>query len=102
MTTTVDGFVITEEDTSQEEAALKMAASGIVDIHTFWTKIRAFTLPLNISPAGKSLMRCPCGIELMSRSCHTPFFPPRVETPFNTHETLYRPSETCPLGCIAI
>jgi hypothetical protein len=53
MTKTVDGFVITEEDTSQEEAALKMAASGLVDIHRFWAKIREFNLPLHMSPEGK-------------------------------------------------
>lgn len=53
MKSTVDGFVITEEDTSQEEAALKMAASGLVDINQFWTRIKEFKLPLEISPQGK-------------------------------------------------
>ena len=53
MTKTVDGFMITEEDTSQEEAALKMAASGIVDIHQFWQRVKDFKLPLDISPDGK-------------------------------------------------
>jgi hypothetical protein len=53
MKSTVDAFVITEEDTSQEEAALKMAASGIVDIKQFWTRIKEFKLPLDISPEGR-------------------------------------------------
>jgi hypothetical protein len=52
MKTTVDGFVITEEDTSQEEAALKMAASGLVDIHQFWARVKEFKLSLDISPEG--------------------------------------------------
>jgi hypothetical protein len=55
MKTTVDSFVITEEDTSQEEAALKMAASGIVDINQFWQRIKEFKIPLDISPEGKRI-----------------------------------------------
>jgi hypothetical protein len=74
MKTTVDNFVITEEDTSQEEAALKMAASGIVDINQFWTRVKEFKLPLDISPEGK--LSCPCSrsLELMNRSCDITFF----------------------------
>jgi len=62
MTKTVEGFVITEEDTSQEEAALKMAASGLVDIHRFWAKIRESSLPLDMSTEGELQGSSPRGI----------------------------------------
>jgi len=68
MKTTVDSFVITEEDTSQEEAALKMAASGVVDINQFWQRIKEFKLPLDISPEGKlcaSHFECKANIQNM-------------------------------------
>ena len=75
MKTTIDSYVITEEDTSQEEAALKMAASGLVDIHQFWTKIREFKLPLDISPEGKPAS-CLVRIELTTRTRYTSIFTP--------------------------
>jgi len=75
MKTTVDSFVITEEDTSQEEAALKMAASGLVDINQFWTRIKEFKLPLDISPDGK-LCASHLSTKLMFRTCDITFFPP--------------------------
>jgi hypothetical protein len=76
MKTTVDNFVITEEDTSQEEAALKMAASGIVDIHQFWQRIKEFQLPLDISPEGQLLIPCSRSLELTYRTRDITFFPP--------------------------
>jgi hypothetical protein len=51
--TTVDGFVITEEDISQEEPALKMAASGLMDIQQFWNRISQTALPIGMSPQGQ-------------------------------------------------
>ena len=73
MTKTVDGFVITEEDTNQEEAALKMAASGLVDIHRFWAKIRESSLPLDMSTEGKISSR---GSMLTDRPCDSTLTPP--------------------------
>jgi hypothetical protein len=88
MTKTVDGFVITEEDTSQEEAALKMAASGLVDIHRLWAKIREFNLPLHMSPEGKLKSSRSC--KLTCRPRDSTFFPPRDETPHHHNSTMYR------------
>jgi hypothetical protein len=76
MKTTVDNFVITEEDTSQEEAALKMAASGIVDINQFWQRIKEFKLPLDISPEGRLSIPCSRSLELTDRTCDITLFPP--------------------------
>jgi hypothetical protein len=76
MKTTVDSFVITEEDTSQEEAALKMAASGIVDINQFWQRIKEFKIPLDISPEGKLSDPCNRSLELMSRTRDITLFTP--------------------------
>ena len=101
MKTTVDGFVITEEDTSQEEAALKMAASGIVDINQFWQRIKEVELPLDISPEGKL---CTSGrySELMNRTCDITLFPPRIENHQHHYSPLYRSSETNPFDSFPI
>jgi hypothetical protein len=101
MKTTVDNFVITEEDTSQEEAALKMAASGIVDINQFWQRIKEFKLPLDISPEGK-LRASHLSTKLKDRTRDITLFPPRVQNHQHHHSPLYRSFETDPFDCLPI